>query len=122
MWPVAVIALALLTAQPPTPKADDVTLMKANLGGSCSADFTVKDADGKPVYGALVHVQIRYGFAGVKHADLEVGTSSQGKARIEGMPNKARPMTFDIKKDDKKAEVMQDVADMCHATFDVSLK
>jgi hypothetical protein len=122
MWPVAVIALALLTAQTPTTKADDVTLMKANLGGSCSADFTVKDADGKPVYGALVHVLIRYGFAGVKHADLEVGTSSQGKARIEGMPNKARPMTFDIKKDDKKAEVMQDVADMCHATFDVSLK
>ena len=96
--------------------------MKANLGGSCSADFTVKDADGKPVYAASVHVLIRYGFAGVKHADLEVGTSSEGKARIEGLPNKARPMTYDIKKDDKKAEVMQDVADTCHATFDVSLK
>lgn len=122
MWPVALIALALLTAQTSAPKADDVTLMKANLGGSCSADFTVKDADGKPVYGALVHVLIRYGFAGVKHADLEVGTSSQGKARIEGMPNKARPMTYDIKKDDKKAEAMQDVADMCHATFEVALK
>ena len=122
MWPVALFALALLTAQSSAPKADDVTLMKANLGGSCSADFPVKDADGKPVYGALVHVLIRYGFAGVKHADLEVGTSSQGKARIEGMPNKARPMTYDIKKDDKKAEVMQDVADMCHATFEVALK
>jgi len=122
MWKLLVVAFALLTAQTPAPKADDVTLMKANLGGSCSADFTVKDADGKPVYGALVHVLIRYGFAGVKHADLEVGTSSQGKARIEGMPNKARPMTFDIKKDDKKAEVMQDVADMCHATFEVALK
>lgn len=122
MWPVALIALALLAAQTSAPKADDLTLMKANLGGSCSADFTVKDADGKPVYGALVHVLIRYGFAGVKHADLEVGTSSQGKARIEGMPNKARPMTYDIKKDDKKTEVTQDVADMCHATFEVALK
>jgi hypothetical protein len=122
MRPVAVVVLALLLPQTSAPKADDVTLMKANLGGSCSADFTVKDGDGKPVYAAMVHVVIRYGFAGVKHADLEVGTSSQGKARIEGLPNKARPMTYDIKKDDRKAEVMQDVSAMCHATFDVSLK
>jgi hypothetical protein len=122
MWPAVVVALALLSPQASASKDDDVTLMKANLGGSCSADFTVNDEAGKPVFGALVHVLIRYGFAGVKHADLEVGTSSQGKARIEGLPNKARPMTYDIKKDDKKAEVMQDVSAMCHATFEVSLK
>jgi len=100
----------------------DVTLMKANLGGSCSADFTVKDADGKAVYAAMVHVKIRYGFAGVKHADLEIGTSSEGKARVEGLPDKARPMTWEVKKDDKTTEVTQDVADKCRATFDVVLK
>src|SRR6516164_1669971 len=122
MWLVAVAVLALVSSQAASSKSEDVTLMKANLGGSCSADFTVKDADGKPVYAASVHVLIRYGFAGVKHADLEVGTSSEGKARIEGMPNKARPMTYDIKKDDKKTEVTQDVADMCRATFEVALK
>ena len=122
MWLVAVAVLALVSSQAASSKSEDVTLMKANLGGSCSADFTVKDADGKPVYAASVHVLIRYGFAGVKHADLEVGTSSEGKARIEGLPNKARPMTYDIKKDDKKTEVTQDVADMCHATFEVALK
>src|SRR3954471_12300861 len=115
---VAAIALLFLVAQKP----DDVTLMKANLGGSCSADFTVKDASGKPVFGALVHVKVRYGFAGVKRADLEVGTSSEGKARIEGLPDKARPMPYDITKDEKKTSVTQDVADMCHATFDVTLK
>jgi hypothetical protein len=114
----AAIAFLFLLAQKP----DDVTLMKANLGGSCSADFTVKDAAGKPVFGALVHVKVRYGFAGVKRADLEVGTSGEGKARIEGLPDKARPMTYDITKDDKKTDVTQDVADMCHATFDVTLK
>src|SRR5580765_1307480 len=103
-------------------KTPDVTLMKANLGGSCSADFTVKDADGKPVYAALVHVKIRYGFAGVKHADLEIGTSSEGKARVEGLPDKARPMTWEVKKDEKTAEVTQDVADKCHATFEVTLR
>ena|SRR5215471_8047662 len=122
MWNLLVVALVLLAGQTSAPKDEDVTLMKANLGGSCSADFTVKDEAGKPVYAALVHVVVRYGFAGVKHADLEVGTSSQGRARIEGLPNKAKPMTYDIKKDDKKAEVMQDVATMCHAMFDVSLK
>src|SRR2546423_3675051 len=116
----AIIAIAILLAQ--TPKAPDVTVMKAALGGSCSADFTVKDADGKPAYAAMVHVKVRYGFAGVKRADLEVGTSSEGKARVEGLPDKARPMTYEIKKDEKKIEVTQDVADMCHATVDVSLK
>ena len=114
------VALSLALAQPAQPS--DVTLMKAGLGGSCSADFTVKDAEGKPVYAAMVHVKVRYGFAGVKRADLEVGTSSEGKARIEGLPDKARPMTYDIKKDEKSVEVTQDVADKCHATFDVTLK
>ena len=116
-----ILLAALATAQP-QPKAPDVTLMKAALGGSCSADFTVKDADGKPVYAAMVHVKVRYGFAGVKRADLEVGTSSEGKARIEGLPGKARPMTYDVSKDGKKAEVTQDVSDTCRATFDVVLK
>src|SRR5947207_10959296 len=115
---VTAIALAILLAQ--TPKPPDVTVMKAALGGSCSADFTVKDADGKPVYAAMVHVKVRYGFAGVKRADLEVGTSSEGKARIEGLPDKARPMTYEIKKDEKKVDVTQNAADMCQATFDVT--
>ena len=44
MWPFAVVALALLLPQTSASKPDDVTLMKANLGGSCSADFTVKYA------------------------------------------------------------------------------
>ena len=116
----AALALVVLAQQPA--KAPDVTLMQAALGGSCSAEFTVKDAGGKPVYAAMVHVKVRYGFAGVKRADLEVGTSSEGKARLEGLPDKARPMTYDISKDEKKIEVTQDVADMCHATFDVTLK
>src|SRR5712691_9614782 len=117
----ALAAAAFLLFQQPA-KAPDVTLMKAALGGSCSADFIVKDAGGKPVYAASVHEKVRYGFAGVKRADLEVGTSSEGKARLEGLPDKARPMTYDISKDKKKIEVTQDVADMCHATFDVTLK
>jgi hypothetical protein len=116
----AALAIAIFSQQPE--KAPDITLMKAALGGSCSADFSIKGADGKPVYAAMVHVKVRYGFAGVKRADLEVGTSSEGKARIEGLPDKARPMTYEIAKDEKKAEVTQDVSSTCHATFDVVMK
>src|SRR5436190_5913818 len=118
---IAAVTLALALVAP-QPKESDVTLMKAKLGGSCSADFTVKDAGGKPIFDALVHVRVRYGFAGVKRADLEVGTSSEGKARIEGLPDKAKPMSYEITKDDKKAEVTQDVSTTCRATFDVVLK
>jgi hypothetical protein len=119
---VALIALAAsLLAQSPQSPAD-VTLMKAGLGGSCSADFTVKDAAGKPIVGASVHVKMRYGFAGVKRADLEIETSPTGKGRIEGLPDKAKPMTYEIRKDELKAEVTQDVSSTCHATFDVTLK
>jgi len=123
---VASLILVAALAQQQPAKAPDVTLMKAALGGSCSADFTVKDADGKAVYAAMVHVKVRYGFAGVKRADLEVGTNSDGKARIEGLPDKAKPMTYDIRKKDgdveKTTEVTQYVSDTCHATFDVVLK
>src|SRR4051812_47317482 len=98
---VAALALAVALAQSPE-KPPDVTVMKAALGGSCSAEITVKDQAGKPVYGANVHVRVRYGFMSVKRADLDVGTSSTGKARIEGLPDKAKPLIYEIAKEEKK--------------------
>ena len=71
--------------------------------GSCAADFTVTDASGAPVYAATVHVRIRYGFMSVKRMDLEVGTNSDGKARVEGLPEKAKPLVYDVTKDNLKA-------------------
>src|SRR5204862_3437064 len=50
------------------------------------------------------------------------GTSSEGKGRVEGLTEKARPMAWEVKKDGKTTEVTQDVADKCHATFDVVVK
>jgi hypothetical protein len=117
---LSMFVIGLLAQQPERPA--DVTLMKAALGGSCSADFTVKDVAGKPLIGATVHVKLRYGFAGVKRADLEIETSPAGKVRIEGLPEKAKPMTYEVKKDELKTEVAQDVSQTCHATFDVTLK
>jgi hypothetical protein len=109
-------------ATAPQPGAPpELPVLDAHLG-ACSADFTIKDADGKPLYLALVHVKVRYGALGVKRMDLEVGTNSEGKARIKGLPDKARPMTYDITKDDKKTTVDQDVEKSCNAKLEATVK
>lgn len=96
-------------------------MLKANLG-DCSADFVVRDADGQPVYNATIHVRVRYGFMSLKRSDLEIGTNADGKARIEGLPSKAKPLAYDVGKGQAKAEVSQNVENMCHAAFDLSLR
>ena len=112
------VAASLLQEAAPKPELSVIT---AKLG-TCSADFTVKDADGKAVYAAMIHVRIRYGFMGVKRMDLEVGTNSDGKARVEGLPSDKRPLVYDITKADKKAAANQDLTTNCKGTYDVSLK
>jgi hypothetical protein len=122
-------ALSVVEGQQPAPPpatqpaqpTPDLAVISGRLG-PCSADFTVTDADGKPIYAAIVHVRIRYGFMSVKRMDLEVGTNSDGKARVEGLPEKARPLTYDVTKDTLKGTVRQDLAANCKATFAVALK
>ncbi len=119
------LTLAILLAQQPPPadsSRPEVTLLKADIG-TCSADFTVKDTDGKPVYGAKITVNIRYGFGGLRRADLEIGTNPDGRARVEGLPEKTRkPLAWEIRKNDRKATVEQKVADTCAGTYVVTLK
>ena len=116
--------LAVLLAAPQRPSdspAPELATLKAGLG-DCSADFTVKDGEGEPVYAATIHVRVRYGMLGIKRADLEVGTNSDGKARIEGLPAKARPLSYTVEKDGRKAALEQDVAATCRGKYDVTLK
>jgi hypothetical protein len=116
----AMLELVLATFQAAAPQ--EVPVLKANLGGDCSADFMVRGGDGQPVYNATIHVRVRYGFMSIKRSDLEIGTNADGKARVEGLPSKAKPLTYDVHKGGAKASVTQDVADMCHGAFDVLLK
>lgn len=120
---IATIALAAaaLAQQPAETPKPDLAVISARLG-PCSADFTVTDAEAKPIYAAVVHVRIRYGFLGVKRMDLEVGTNSDGKARVEGLPEKGKPLVYDVSKDGKKTTVEQNVAANCKALHQVSLK
>ena len=121
---IASIALTAVTLvqQPATGTPEpELAIISARLG-ACSADFTVKDSEGKPVYAATILVRIRYGFLSIKRMDLEIGTNSDGKARVEGLPAKARPLMYNISKTDKKAAVEQDLSSSCKATYDVSLE
>ncbi len=116
-----VVAMFSLAQQPADRPGAEMAVLKAGLG-DCSADFTVKDADGAPVYGAAISVSVRYGFLGIRRADLEVGTNADGRARIEGLPDRAKPLTYDIRKAGKGAIVQQDVNTRCRGAYDVSLK
>jgi hypothetical protein len=115
-----VLAFALVAAQAEAPKPDLATI-SARLG-MCDADFTVTGADGKPVYSATVRVRLRYGVLGLKRMDLEVGTNSDGKARVEGLPLGGRRLTYTVTKDPLKTTVEQDLATTCHGMFAVALK
>ena len=118
---VMFLSAGVLAQQPAEQPKPELAVLKAGLG-PCSADFSVKDADGMPVYGASVHVKVRYGVFGVKRADLEVGTNSSGDARIEGLPDKARPLVYDVQKAGKKATAEQNVATTCNAKYALTLK
>ena len=117
------MALATFAQQqaPAEPAKPGPTVINARLGG-CAADFTVTDADGKPVFDATVHVLIRYGFMSVKRMDLEVGTNADGKARVEGLPEKAKPLVYDITKGETKGTAAQNLQDECKGIYAVTLK
>lgn len=119
----AAIALALTMAGPQVadPAKPDLATISARLG-MCTADFSVTDAEGKPVYAASVHVRLRYGFLSLKRMDLEVGTNSDGKARVEGLPLGGRRLAYTVTKDPRKTTVEQDLTTNCHAMFAVALK
>jgi hypothetical protein len=106
----------LLGAQSPQVPVVDGAL------GSCRADFTVKDGSDKPIYNAKVHVLIKYGFFSKRKTELEVGTNSDGKASITGLPNAPkRPLEFSIKSGTMEKTVTDDPSDNCNAKFDVTL-
>lgn len=119
MFAAVALVFALGAQQPAAPQ--EVPVLKASLG-DCSADFSVRSADAQPVYNATIHVRVRYGFMSLKRSDLEIGTNADGKARIEGLPSKAKPLTYDIRKDAAASTALQDVEQMCRASFEVLLK
>ena len=100
----------------------DVPSVNAGIG-PCTADFTVVDASNKPVYDAKIHIKVMFGFMGKRNTDLQIGTNSDGKAHIEGLPNKIKkpPLEYTIQSGDLTKTVTNDPAADCHPYFNVTL-
>lgn len=59
--------------------------------GPCTADFNVTDSSGQGLYGAKIDIQVRYGFMGLHKLGVTIKTDAQGKAHIDGLPDKIKP-------------------------------
>jgi hypothetical protein len=87
--------------------------------GACTANFTIRDGQNKPIYNAKVSVQLRYGFMNMRKTDLQIGTDSNGKANFTGLPNfPKKPLEFHIKSGTVSKTVSDDPESNCVATFD----
>jgi hypothetical protein len=111
-------------AQPQNPKPDPKSIPVVDGAiGSCSADFTVTDAAGSPVYAADIRVHIAYGFASLHKLDLEVGTNADGKARFIGLPdNSKQGLFFRASEGDREASFFDDPSKTCKAGFTLVLR
>ena len=89
--------------------------------GECSAEFTVLDANGKPVYQASIHALVRWGLA--HKTDLTISTNYYGKAQFTRLPNYSKkPIAFEVTSGDKKRTLLLDPDKDCKAEFKVELK
>ena len=120
-WPLMAFVLLLLTAisaaqQSPPTDPHKVPVISANLG-DCSVEILVTDSASKPVYGATISVHMRYGFGGFHKMDLEIGTNVDGRARFEGLSDRARmPLEFTVRYQQRETTVPVDLKKKCHAS------
>lgn len=90
--------------------------------GPCSADFTITDAAGAPVYAAKISVHIAYGLMNVRKLDLEVGTNADGKARFIGLPDRLKHgIYFHASEGDRSGEAFDDPTNTCKTEFTIKL-
>ncbi len=121
---IACIAFALFFLLPVSaqnaPAPHSVPIVDGALG-PCSADFTVNDVAGKPVYNAKVSVRVNYGR--FHKLDLEVGTNVDGKARFAGLPmNPRRGLFFEATEGERTGSAFLDPSVTCKAQFTVTVR
>ncbi len=115
-----VVFLAACSA-PLVANGPEVPQVDAQIG-PCKADFIVKDGAGKPIYNAKISALIRYGFFSMRKTEVEVGTNSDGKARVVGLPESTKkPLEFVIKSGTVSHTVTDDPSATCSAAYDVTL-
>jgi hypothetical protein len=117
---VTLLTFSQSTSTQPDPKS--VPVIDGGIG-PCSADFTITDPAGAPIYAAKIKVHIAYGFMSTRKLDLDIGTNADGKARFIGLPNRLkRGLYFYAAEGDRSAETFDDPANTCKAQFTVPLQ
>ncbi|MGA7926883.1 MAG: hypothetical protein WCA20_12880 [Candidatus Sulfotelmatobacter sp.] len=120
---LALPSVPMLQAQN-TPPVDPRTVPVIDGGiGPCSADFTVNDSNGAPVYDAKIRVHIPYRFMNLHRLDLEVGSNAAGKARFIGLPDRTRQgLFFRASQGDREGSAFDDPAKTCKADLTIVLE
>jgi len=120
LLPLLLFLVPISFAQTPDPHS--VPVIDGGIG-PCSADFTITDADNKPVYAAKIKVHIAYGFMYARKLDLEVGTNADGKARFTGLPDRVkRGLFFEASEGDRVGNAFQDPGATCQAKLEITLR
>jgi len=120
LLPLVFLLIPFARAQAPDPHS--IPAVDAELG-PCSADFTISDTAGKPVYAAKVKVRVSYGLLSAHKLDLEVGTNVDGKARITGLPSRLKKgLYFEASESDRTGNAFDDPANNCKAQFGITLR
>jgi len=116
------LLLLMTPAFAQTPDPHSIPSVDGGLG-SCSADFTITDDTGKPVYSATIKVHIAYGFGSFHKLDLQVGTNVDGKARFTGLPERVkRGLYFDASEGDRIGNAFDDPSSTCKAQFAITIR
>ena len=106
---------------PQTPDSSQVAVVNGGAG-PCTADFVVSDASGKGIYAAKIDIQIRYGFMGLHRLETTVKTNVEGKARIEGLPEKInKTAEFKVASADQTKSLPFDPIGNCNSHNEVVL-
>jgi hypothetical protein len=91
--------------------------------GPCTADLTITDANGAPVYAATIKVHIAYGFANARKLDLQLGTNVDGKARFTGLPDRIKHgFYFHATEGDREGEAFDDPTNTCKAQLPITIR
>jgi hypothetical protein len=119
---VILVLFVMLPGHGFTAQKQVVPVVDGHLG-RCTADFTVTDKDKNPLYDAKIDVSISYGFFGLRRMSLQVGTNSEGKARVAGLPDKSdKKFLFKITSGTLSDTVLMNTSDGCNAEFEVALE
>jgi hypothetical protein len=126
---LAALALATFALAQSSPQADHkstegktVPVIDGGVG-LCSADLTITDNAGAPVYAATIQVHVAYGFMYLRKLDLQVGTNTDGKARFTGLPQRTKSgLFFRASEGNREGSAFDDPANTCKGDFTIALQ